>query len=48
MDIARFKKLPIMGIVRGIDEHSVAPLVESGPRPGQGRGSGICERLVDH
>ena len=29
MDIARFKKLPIMGIVRGIGEESVEPLVEA-------------------
>ena len=29
MDIARFKKLPIMGIMRGIDEKSVEPLVEA-------------------
>ena len=29
MDIARFKKLPIMGIVRGIGEESIAPLVEA-------------------
>jgi 2-dehydro-3-deoxyphosphogluconate aldolase / (4S)-4-hydroxy-2-oxoglutarate aldolase len=29
MDIARFKKLPIMGIMRGIGEDSVEPLVES-------------------
>ena len=29
MDIARFKKLPIMGILRGVDESSIAPLVEA-------------------
>lgn len=29
MDITRFKKLPIMGIVRGIDEESIVPLVEA-------------------
>ncbi len=29
MDIARFKKLPIMGIVRGIGEESIVPLVEA-------------------
>ncbi|MDD3905118.1 MAG: bifunctional 4-hydroxy-2-oxoglutarate aldolase/2-dehydro-3-deoxy-phosphogluconate aldolase [Candidatus Omnitrophica bacterium] len=29
MDIARFKKLPVMGIVRGIEADVVAPIVES-------------------
>ena len=29
MDIARFKKLPIMGIIRGIEEDTVAPLMEA-------------------
>ena len=29
MDIARFKKLPIMGILRGIDEDTVEPLMEA-------------------
>ena len=29
MDIARFKKLPIMGILRGIDEDAVEPLMET-------------------
>ncbi|MDO8525488.1 MAG: bifunctional 4-hydroxy-2-oxoglutarate aldolase/2-dehydro-3-deoxy-phosphogluconate aldolase [Candidatus Omnitrophota bacterium] len=29
MDIARFKKRPIMGIIRGIDEDSVEPLAEA-------------------
>jgi 2-dehydro-3-deoxyphosphogluconate aldolase/(4S)-4-hydroxy-2-oxoglutarate aldolase len=29
MDIAKFKRLPIMGIVRGIDQESVEGLVES-------------------
>ncbi len=29
MNIARFKKLPIMGIIRGIDENSVEPLAEA-------------------
>ena len=29
MDIARFKKLPVLGIVRGIDEDSVAPLMDA-------------------
>lgn len=27
MDLSRFKKLPIMGILRGIDEHHVEPLM---------------------
>lgn len=29
MDIAKFKKLPVMGIVRGIDEYSIVPLMEA-------------------
>ena len=29
MDIARFKKLPIMGILRGIDENVLEPLMEA-------------------
>jgi len=29
MDIARFKKLPIMGIIRGAGESSIEPLVEA-------------------
>lgn len=29
MDIAGFKKLPIMGILRGVDESSIAPIMET-------------------
>ena len=29
MDIAKFKKLPVLGIVRGIGQDSVAPLIEA-------------------
>lgn len=29
MDVARFKKLPIMGILRGIDASAIEPLVEA-------------------
>ena len=34
MDIAQFKKLPILGIVRGIEARDVAPLVEASVRAG--------------
>ena len=29
MDIARFKKLPVLGIIRGIEEDKLAPLIET-------------------